>query len=282
VPGSARWQRHVPRLAELGPQTAATRIDAELNLGRHGDVIAELRQLAATHPLREQLHALLMLALYRDGQQAEALAAYRRVRRALIDDLGTEPGPELRRLEQRILAADPAIDAPLPPAGAAVPAAPEVEQPASVTGPPRVVPRQLPADVSAFSGREAELAVPPMTPLAHGHSTQRRWPSQPISARSTSRARAHEGLAASYEAAGHPDRAREHWQQATARYAALGVPEAGADPGPPRCHERAWRFAVITQWRVWLDRTWLRETAAQRLGEPRSWWWTDRVRLAIR
>jgi DNA-binding SARP family transcriptional activator len=73
-------------------------IDAELRLGRHAEVVAEVRQLAGAHPLRERLHALLTLSLYRSGQQGEALAACQRARRALIGELGTDPGPELRAL----------------------------------------------------------------------------------------------------------------------------------------------------------------------------------------
>jgi DNA-binding SARP family transcriptional activator/outer membrane protein assembly factor BamB len=88
------------------------RIDADLSLGRHDDVLSELQALAVAHPYREHVHAQLMLALYRGGRQAEALAAYRDVRRRLVDDLGIEPGPELQRLERSILAQDPALEAP--------------------------------------------------------------------------------------------------------------------------------------------------------------------------
>jgi DNA-binding SARP family transcriptional activator len=114
--------REVPRLAELRLQAAELRIDAELRLGRHGVVIAELERMAAAHPLREHLHALLMLALYRDGRHAEALAAYQHARRVLVAELGTEPGPELRELHRQILSTGPAIAGPkarqLPPGGA--------------------------------------------------------------------------------------------------------------------------------------------------------------------
>ena len=95
--------REVPRLAELRLQALEARIDADLRLGRQAEVITELRQLVGTHPLREHLHALLMLALYRGGRQAEALAAYRTTRRVLVEELGVEPGAELRELHQRIL-----------------------------------------------------------------------------------------------------------------------------------------------------------------------------------
>src|SRR5215831_16107754 len=101
--------REVPRLAELRLQALETRIDADLHLGRHGEVIGELRQLTSAHSLREHLHALLMLALYRDGRQGEALAAYRDAREVLTGELGVDPGPELRELHQRILTADPGL-----------------------------------------------------------------------------------------------------------------------------------------------------------------------------
>ena len=88
VESEALALREVPRLAELRLQAAELRVDAELRLGHHGVVIAELERMAAAHPLREHLHALLMLALYRDGRQAEALAAYQHARRVIVDELG--------------------------------------------------------------------------------------------------------------------------------------------------------------------------------------------------
>jgi DNA-binding SARP family transcriptional activator len=134
------------RLSELRLQALETRIDAELQLGRHGEVIGELRQLAAEHPLRERLHGLLMLALYRDGRQAEALAAYQLARNVLIDELGTEPGPDLQQLHQQILTADPAVAWTAGSSG-------------SPDGRVAAVPRQLPAAVAGFTGRTAELAA---------------------------------------------------------------------------------------------------------------------------
>lgn len=86
--------------------------DAELAVGRPDVAVAELEPAVHQEPLREQLVARLMLALYRSGRQAEALAAYRQARRALLDELGVDPSPELRRLEARILQQDAGLDAP--------------------------------------------------------------------------------------------------------------------------------------------------------------------------
>ena len=83
---------------------------------------AELEALIAEEPLRERFHAQRMLALYRAGRQSEALEAYRQAHRTLSEEIGVEPGPELRRLQEQILAQDPALDAPAPAAGAAAPA----------------------------------------------------------------------------------------------------------------------------------------------------------------
>src|SRR5262249_17850880 len=142
--------REGPRLAELRLQSLEVRIGADLRLGRHGEVIAELQRLAGAHPLREHFHALLMLALYRDGRQGEALAAYRRARVVLGEELGIDPGAELRELHQQMLTGDPAL-AVVPPGRAAGVAA--------ASPGPVAVPRQLPATVADFTGRAGELAV---------------------------------------------------------------------------------------------------------------------------
>ena len=93
--------------------------EAELALGRHADLVADLEAAVAEQPLRERLHGQLMLALYRCGRQAEALEAYRRARNRLVEEIGVEPSTELRALQAAILAQDPALDAtasiPLPP-----------------------------------------------------------------------------------------------------------------------------------------------------------------------
>ena len=97
------------RLQELHIATLEDRIDADLALGRHAELVPELERLAAEHPFRERLHAQLMLALYRSGRQAEALEIYRTTRRRLVDELGIEPGPGLQELHQAILRQDRAI-----------------------------------------------------------------------------------------------------------------------------------------------------------------------------
>ena len=109
VPSQLLRQREAPPLEDLRLQVLAARIDADLALGRHDEVVAELRQLVAAHPLWEHFHAQLMLGLYRSGRQGDALAAYQDVRRVLAGELGVDPGPELRLLQQQILAADPAL-----------------------------------------------------------------------------------------------------------------------------------------------------------------------------
>jgi DNA-binding SARP family transcriptional activator len=103
-------QAAIGRLAELQLAAQEKRIEADLALGRHTDLIAELRTLVSEHPLRERLRAQLMLALYRSGRQAEALAEYQAGRRVLVDELGIEPGIDLQDLEGAILRQEPALD----------------------------------------------------------------------------------------------------------------------------------------------------------------------------
>jgi DNA-binding SARP family transcriptional activator len=100
----------VQRLGELRLAALEQRIEADLRLGRQREVVPELEQLVAENPLRESLVAQLMVGLYRSGRQADALAAFRRAREELVDQLGLEPGPALRELERRILGHDPALD----------------------------------------------------------------------------------------------------------------------------------------------------------------------------
>ena len=91
------------RLEELRLVVQERRIDADLETGRTAELVSELERLVKEHPLREQLRGQLMLALYRSGRQAEALAAYQAVRSALVEELGIEPGAELQQLERAML-----------------------------------------------------------------------------------------------------------------------------------------------------------------------------------
>lgn len=131
-------QQDLPALTELWTSVLERRIDSDLGLGEHARLVPELRSLAAAHPLREPLWSRLMLALYRCGRQADALAAYDAARQHLVDELGLDPGTELRELRQAILQADPALDL--------------------ATAPPPeswVAHNQLPLEVSRFTGRAA-------------------------------------------------------------------------------------------------------------------------------
>ena len=106
---AARAQLEEQRLGAL-----EDRIDADLALGRHADLIHELDALVTDHPYRERFRAQQMLALYRSGRQADALAAYRSAREAFVEGLGIEPGAELKALERRVLDQDPELAAPVP------------------------------------------------------------------------------------------------------------------------------------------------------------------------
>ena len=105
-------QEEIRRLEELRLSALEDRIEADLALGRHEQVVGELESLARAYPLRERLQRLLLVALYRCGRQTEALEAYRATRRRFVDDLGVEPSPALRRLERAILEHDPSLEAP--------------------------------------------------------------------------------------------------------------------------------------------------------------------------
>ncbi|MFJ3701364.1 MULTISPECIES: AfsR/SARP family transcriptional regulator [unclassified Streptomyces] len=125
-------------LEEWRLQLTETRLDLDLEVGCHAEAVSELTALTAAQPLRERLRELLMVALYRSGRQAEALAVYADTRRLLAQELGVDPRPELSQLQQRILRADEELARPADePAPAAVP----------------VRPAQLPATVPDFTGR---------------------------------------------------------------------------------------------------------------------------------
>jgi WD40 repeat protein/DNA-binding SARP family transcriptional activator len=136
VAGEPFAAAEIRRLEELRLAATERAIDADLDAGRYREVVGELDALVAEEPLREKLQAQRMLALYRSGRQADALAAYRRARATLVEEIGAEPGPELRRLHDAILRQDPAL---APPAHEALELPPELE-----TGTP-------------LAGREADL-----------------------------------------------------------------------------------------------------------------------------
>jgi DNA-binding SARP family transcriptional activator/tetratricopeptide (TPR) repeat protein len=123
------------------------RLEAMLRCGRAHEAAAQLPGLVADYPLRERLAGLLMLALYRTGCRGEALGAYHQARLALVGELGVEPGEALQRMHQRILAGDPRLAVTSPQQRGLV-----------IARHPAGVPHQLPAVVSHFAGREAELA----------------------------------------------------------------------------------------------------------------------------
>ncbi|MCI0689046.1 MAG: winged helix-turn-helix domain-containing protein [Sporichthyaceae bacterium] len=152
--GEPALREEIARLVEHRLIFLEHRIDADLGLWRHSDLIPELTALAGEYPYRERFSWQLMLALYRAGRQADALAVYRAARKVLADELGLEPGPALRELEKAILSGDPSLDPPDHPAASLTPAV-------AVAGDDRVVgasrPAQLPASIADFTGRETEL-----------------------------------------------------------------------------------------------------------------------------
>ena len=154
------------RLEELRLAAIESRNEVQLVLGRHGELVGELSGLVNEHPLRERLHGQLMLALYRSGRQADALRAFERARSTLADQIGVDPGPELRRLERQILDQDPALE--WRPPDVDTPVAVDSEG-AGAPGPPSPPPppppwsatmrpvAPLPIPTSPLVGREVEI-----------------------------------------------------------------------------------------------------------------------------
>jgi predicted ATPase/DNA-binding SARP family transcriptional activator len=121
---SEALRREADRLEELRLQVLEDRFEADLARGRHRELVPELQALVAEHPFRERPRAQLMLALYRSGRPSDALELYRKTRLLLVEELGMEPGEALRKLEQAILRADPALDLPRSGAQSNLPAPP--------------------------------------------------------------------------------------------------------------------------------------------------------------
>jgi YVTN family beta-propeller protein len=173
--GPARHE--LGRLGDLRLTTQIERIDDELELGRHERVIGELESLVAAHPYQERLHAQLMLALYRSGRQAEALALYRAMHALLADELGLEPDQQLQELNRRILNHDQRLDLPQPeapveprdPAPATPPESRErVRMPVGVVPPPKTADAPVPKQVRRWRSRRAVAVGAAILALAAG------------------------------------------------------------------------------------------------------------------
>lgn len=143
VPSTPLLAVEADRLEQLRLSALESRVQAELDLGRHAGLVPELQKQVSTHPLRERFWSQLMLAQYRSGRRAEALETYQRLADVLAEELGVEPGPPVRELRQQILVADPELD---PREPGAVPGRGELP-----------VPAQLPAGVADFTGRTHHL-----------------------------------------------------------------------------------------------------------------------------
>jgi DNA-binding SARP family transcriptional activator/tetratricopeptide (TPR) repeat protein len=144
VPASPTVSAFAERLEQARLAATEDLIAGRLELGHHGDVVAELHRLVDEHPMRERLWEQLMVALYRAGRRGDALAAYRRARSSLVTALGLEPGPDLQQLHRGILADDRRL---------AVPA----RRAADRAGPGRIIPAHLPTDIAGFAGRDDQL-----------------------------------------------------------------------------------------------------------------------------
>jgi DNA-binding SARP family transcriptional activator len=163
------------RLEQVRLDAVELRIEAELASGTVASPVGELEGLVLEHPTREGLWALLMRALYRAGRQADALEAYRRARRALVEEVGVEPGPQLREAERLVLAHDPSLDRP-----ARRPAEPAAAPPAE----PAPRPVTEPAANEHEAGRPARRSARPNGAWSSSPSstcpltpwTPKRWP----------------------------------------------------------------------------------------------------------
>jgi DNA-binding SARP family transcriptional activator/tetratricopeptide (TPR) repeat protein len=153
VTGLAWLEEQAEQLQLLCLQIRRALAEARLAIGEHAQLVPDLEKMAVEYPLDEHVHAQLMLALYRSGRQADALAVFHRMRNTLAEQLGIDPVQALRDLETAILQQDPSVAAPVP----AVTLAPAVTP--APAAPPSPVPAQLPPAVAGFAGREPELAT---------------------------------------------------------------------------------------------------------------------------
>jgi DNA-binding SARP family transcriptional activator len=152
------------RLQDAYLQAQESRLDALLVLGRHREVVLEAQSLAAAYPLREKFHAQLSLALYRAGRQSEALEAHRAVRGLLANELGLDPGPELRELERAILSQDESLDWVAPGSDARLASSPMTSPPGTPAEPdgsarPQLAPHDVTEPPLSMLGRERDLTV---------------------------------------------------------------------------------------------------------------------------
>ena len=169
----------IARLDELRVRALMDRIDCDLALGRHKDVLGELQLLVREHPLHERPRAQQMLALYRSDRQADALDAYQHARHALVDELGIEPSESLQRLQQAILRHDPALE--VPTGTAAVNGAVAVPVPATpaAASRPRLPP--LRRRYLIVGGVAAAAAVAAVVAVVSTRGSARKLPSSPVS-----------------------------------------------------------------------------------------------------
>ena len=144
VPKGPVLQARATFLEESRVSALERRIDADLQLGRHGDLIGELRVLISANPLREAFYAQLMLALSRCGRRSEALHVYQSLRRVLIEELGIEPSQRVQHLQRALLTADSSLD-------------PVFREQLRLFSPGVVAPAQVPADTADFTDRRREL-----------------------------------------------------------------------------------------------------------------------------
>jgi DNA-binding SARP family transcriptional activator len=157
IAGIAWLEEQAERLELLGEQIKRALAEARLAAGEHVHLVPDLERMVADHPLDERVHGQLMLALYRSGRQADALAAYQQLRNTLNEQLGIDPSQELRDLEMAMLRQDASLSLVTPaPAVTLLPAAPLLA--AASPSQPAPLPAQLPPGVACFAGRDAELA----------------------------------------------------------------------------------------------------------------------------